>query len=593
MIDRTTKLRWRRRVRRSRRQVEDIGFQAEEKLERHFFKRLAKLPNVLRFGGTWVLLMLILIGGTIVQTRYLGNYYLTNQPTPGGVYSEGILGSFTNANPLYASSSVDASVSHLVFSGLLKLDSNNKLVGDLAKSWTVDTSEQNYTVVLNHGLKWQDGQPLTAQDVVFTYNTIKNPDAKSPLFAAWQDITIKALNDTTIRFTLPNPLAPFPYGLTNGIVPRHLLKDIPAAQLRSSNFNTSKPVGSGPFKWSLLNVNGETPETREEQITLTPFNDYVGGKPRLGKFIIRSFHDENHLLASFRDQQLNGVVGLSSLPKDLANDLNIYEHHIPLLGEVLVFFKESNPILKDLNVRKALIMATDKGDVISNLGFPVALANEPILKGQLGYQKSLAELKYNPKAAAALLDKAGWKVGPDGTRSKKGTALSFTLTSQQNPEYDTVTAELQRQWRAVGVNIQILLLPAIDLQTKLTSHSYDALLYGIEMGADPDVFAYWHSSQADIRSQNRLNFSEYQSAAADAALESGRTRLNPRLRAIKYRPFLQAWRADVPAIALYQPQFLYVTRGQVFGFMPSAISKGYDRYANVNNWMIRESKQPI
>jgi len=129
-----------------------------------------------------------------------------------------------------------------------------------------------------------------------------------------------------------------------------------------------------------------------------------------------------------------------------------------------------------------------------------------------------------------------------------------------------------------------------ELQTTLSLHSYDALLYGIELGPDPDVFAYWHSSQADARAQQRLNFSEYKSPASDAALEAGRTRSDPTIRAIKYRPFLEAWRNDAPAISLYQPRFLYVTHGQLFGFEPTVMNSGLDRYANVENWMIREEK---
>ncbi|MGZ6004924.1 MAG: hypothetical protein ACXWLH_02120, partial [Candidatus Saccharimonadales bacterium] len=122
MIDRTTRLKWRRRIRRSKRQVEDIGSQAEEKLERHFFKRLVKLPGVLRFTIAWFLLAVLLVSVAVIQIRALDNYFLTDKPVPGGTYVEGILGAFTNANPLYATGSVDKSVSRLVFSGVLKTD---------------------------------------------------------------------------------------------------------------------------------------------------------------------------------------------------------------------------------------------------------------------------------------------------------------------------------------------------------------------------------------------------------------------------------------------------------------------------------------
>jgi peptide/nickel transport system substrate-binding protein len=132
-----------------------------------------------------------------------------------------------------------------------------------------------------------------------------------------------------------------------------------------------------------------------------------------------------------------------------------------------------------------------------------------------------------------------------------------------------------------------------DLQSALSAHNYDALLYGISLGADPDVFAYWHSSQADLRSPSRLNFSEYRSAVADKALEGGRTRSVDAVRAAKYRPFLDAWQKDTPALALYQPRYLYLARDPLFGFAPVRMNSGADRLDNVENWKIRLSDQPM
>src|SRR5206468_4518991 len=128
-----------------------------------------------------------------------------------------------------------------------------------------------------------------------------------------------------------------------------------------------------------------------------------------------------------------------------------------------------------------------------------------------------------------------------------------------------VTNELQKQWLAAGASVDVELLDPVEFQAALTSHSYEALLYGITIGADPDVFVYWDSSQADVRSAQRLNFSEYKNSKADLALEAGRTRLDPALRAAKYKPFLQVWQQDAPALAMYQPRVLYITNGMVDG----------------------------
>src|SRR5690606_4683090 len=125
--DRTTKLRWRRRFRKRRKQVEEIGVTAEQRLETHFFRRLSRLMRVWRFTAGWVLLLVLVAIGTVLQIRAQSPYYQTYQPAPGGTYTEGIIGSFTTANPLYATSAADSSVARLVFSGLLRYDQENKL----------------------------------------------------------------------------------------------------------------------------------------------------------------------------------------------------------------------------------------------------------------------------------------------------------------------------------------------------------------------------------------------------------------------------------------------------------------------------------
>jgi peptide/nickel transport system substrate-binding protein len=256
----------------------------------------------------------------------------------------------------------------------------------------------------------------------------------------------------------------------------------------------------------------------------------------------------------------------------------------------MVFLKNSQPVLQDAQVRRALLAATNTNQARNGLGYLTVPATEPLLQRDVGYDKTLMQDGYDPVKSAQLLDQAGWKLGSDGVRIKDGKQLAFTLFSQNSQDYTTVAKALQKQWRAVGVKADVILQNDSDLQTTLSLHSYDALLYGISLGTDPDVFAYWHSSQADVRSASRLNFSEYKSTSADQALEAGRTRTDPAIRAIKYKPFLEAWHTDVPAIGLYQPRFLYVTNGQLFGLKEHSANTATDRYANVENWMIHQAQ---
>lgn len=570
--------------------MEDMSYLAEENFERHIFRRLGNLFEVRRFLISWLLLIILLIGGVIYQTRALGRYYQEQRPVPGGVYIEGIVGTFTDANPLYATGSVDGAVAKLVFSGLFKFDEKNELVGDLAERFEVDERGSLYTVKLRPDLTWHDGHPLTAEDVEFTYKTIQSPDAKSPLRNSWQGVGVKVIDPLTIEFSLPNALSAFPYSMTNGIVPKHLLHGIPHTRLRSIAFNTAKPIGSGPFKWDAVEVKGSDVLQREQHISLVPNESYHGGKPKLSRFIIRTFPDEKRLIESLDKQELTGAAGLNAVPESSKQNVESEEYNIPLTSANMVFFKTTQEPLNDPSVRRALVLAADTNEIIKNLGYPVIPVNSPLLKSHLGYARDLVQQATNVDAANATLDAAGWLKGEEGIRFKNGKPLTFRLFSESSGEFAYITQVLQRQWRAVGIDAQVFLEPADELQTTITFHNYDALLYGISLGNDPDVFAYWHSSQADIRSPNRLNLSEYKSVQADRALEAGRTRAEAALRTLKYRPFLEAWRADAPALSLYQPRFLYVTRTKIFGFEPTSFNTSSDRFSNVHNWMIREAR---
>lgn len=591
VFDRATKLRWRRRFRRSKRQVEDFGVQAEDNLERHFFKRLSRLTKVRRFIAAWVFLFILLIGGVLFQTRILGRYYLKAMPVAGGIYTEGMLGTFTNANPIYAASSVDNSVERLVFSGLLKHDQDNKLVGDLAESWAVDARGTTYTVVLKKNLVWHDGRALTADDVVFTYATIQIPDAKSPLFNSWNGIKVQKLDDLTVTFTLPSILSSFPHSLTNGLIPKHILEGTSSTQLRSVAFNTSRPIGSGPFMWDAIEVAGANPDDREQSIGLVPNPDYVGGAPNINRFIVRTFQSEEKLARAFKNREVNAVAGLTVTPEDVKQDLSIREYNVPLSSEVMAFFKSSSPLFSDTKVRQALSFAVNTPEIIASTNRPVLPATGPLLRSQIGFDPTVTQNTNNPVQASALLDEAGWVLDARGRRSKAGQLLRFNLTTQKNSVYDSVAQTLKKQWEAVGAKVDILSLEDDELQSSITAHNYDVLLYGISLGADPDVFAFWHSSQAAPTSSSRLNFSEYSSKQADAALEGGRTRPEDVVRASKYKSFLAAWRDDAPAVALYQPRYLYLVREPMYGFSPTLMNSGADRFNNVNQWQIRVANQ--
>jgi peptide/nickel transport system substrate-binding protein len=585
------KLRFHRNLRMRKRQAEGIGQEAERQLERNFIRRFGRLAPVWRFVAGWLALIVLLGAGVVVQTRSLGGYYQTLQPVPGGIYNEGVLGVYTNANPLYASGEVNSAVSQLIFAGLLTYNDKNQLTGDLASDWSVNAAGDVYTVHLRPHLMWQDGQPLTANDVVFTYDVIQNPDAQSPLNGSWQNVSVTAPDSRTVVFKLPNPLSSFPYSLTTGIIPQHVLDTVPMDQMRSVAFNTTHPVGAGPFSLQSIQVSGDTPQTQQEEVELKPFAGYHAGAPELKGFIIHAFSSQAQMRRSFDSQNINAMAGLTAVPGELAHNSSVHRYNMPLTAATMVFFKNSTGVLSDAKVRQALVSGADTARIVQGLGYQVAPVSEPLLQGQLGYSAAYQQLPYDPGKAMQTLDADGWKVGAGGVRYKKGQPLSFGLYASNSGADTRIIQELQQQWRAIGVQVSLVPQDVSNFQATLAYHNYDALLYSISVGVDPDQFAYWDSSQASALSPSRLNFSEYQSPAADASLEAGRTRTDPALRVIKYKSFLQAWQQDAPALALYQPRFLYITRGPVFGLTNHTVNSDADRYDNVQNWMINEAPQ--
>lgn len=591
MVDNATKRRWRRGFRRGRQGAAELSQQADQQIEKLLLRRFDRLLSVRRFVFLWMLLFVALMLITIFQYRALSPYYQSLQPLPGGIYSEGTVGTFTNANPLYASSAPDRALSRLVFSSLLKYDTGNNLVGDLAQSYALGPAPTHYTVNLKKNLTWHDGQTFTSADVIFTYKTIQNIEAQSSLYNAWKDITVSAPDDYTVTFDLPNPLASFPHSLTDGIIPAHLLKAIAAPALRSAQFNTA-PVGTGPFVWKFVEVLGSPTTEWQQRISLGAFDKYSAGKPKLDGFNIIAFNSEKQLIKAFKKKQINAMSGLESLPEELAGDGGLQIYVTPQTSLVAAFFNNSRPALSDVNVRRGLTAGVDRSQLINLTGNPVELADGPLLRGQLGYNAGLVQPGYNLEEANKSLDKAGWTVGEKGLRYKNGQVLEISLRSQDTQQYSLLSQFLQQQWTKLGVQVNVTYYSSDDLQSQIVStHDYDILVYGISIGADPDVFAYWNSSQASLTSQGRLNLSEYKSGTADEALEAGRTRTDTNLRVVKYKSFLQAWINDVPALALYQPNYIYIMRGQLYGYTRKASNSAADRFYNVDNWMIRQKRQ--
>ena len=276
-------------------------------------KRLDNIRSARRQIVGWLLLVGIMIAAVGVQLLWFQRGYQTTAAAAGGTYAEASLGPIETLNPLYASSDAEVAASRLLFSSLYTYDKTGHLNGDLADGMQVDDTGRIYTVSLRPGAKWHDGTQLTAKDVSFTVNLIKNPETRSPLRVNWEDVKVEAINDTTVKFTLPAVYAAFPYALTFSILPEHILGTVAPGAVRENTFSRS-PMGSGPFSFRLL----QTAEASQDHkvVHMNAFEKYYGGTPKLNRFEVHAYGTEEGIIRALRTGEVSAAANISSSSTD-------------------------------------------------------------------------------------------------------------------------------------------------------------------------------------------------------------------------------------------------------------------------------------
>lgn len=537
-----------------------------------------------RFAVGWWLLLAALLIGTVWQLRHVTALGSILRPVAGGVYTEALTGEIKTINPALPDNAASADATKLIFSGLTKYDAQGKLHSDLATNWSISPDGKTYTFNLRKNVKWHDGVPFTAQDVLFTLAVIQNPDTRSPLAPNWQGVKASAPNDQTVVFNLPKAYTPFMISTTVGILPRHLLENTEPKAFRVDRFNQN-PVGTGPFK--LDRFDGDT-----GTITLKANQDYYAGRPLLDGIRLRTFDSPDKALDAYQKRQVLGVARLQSNQMAAAvktGSLRLYQASVP--DQVAVFFHTSGGIFADKGLRAALAQGTNRQQIIDvQLDGQAAPLAGPLTSQGINLFGAPHQPVYDSSKAEAALEAAGWQKGSDGVRAKGGQKLEIKLVTQADTVYGAVAQQLAEQWGRLGVKVNIAEYDAATLQQSyIRTRRYDALLYGVNIGSDPDVYAYWHSSQA---SDPGLNLASYSSPVADKALESGRTVRDSQTRSAKYRAFVQAWVADTPAVMLYTPAYTYAVDRNVRGIDLRRLITPSDRFDNVEQWSLRAKAVP-
>jgi peptide/nickel transport system substrate-binding protein len=398
-------------------------------------------------------------------------------PTPGGTGIVAVTSDFQAFNPVTNTALVTLElINFALFTPLIQYNEDFEPEPWLAESW--DLAEDHVVMRLRTDVTWHDGQPVTAEDVVFTFDLAKAPESASLLESAYLTMvrSATALDANTVRFDFDAPHSQPMDGFWWAPLPRHLLEGVAPAQLAQHGFNRN-PVGSGPFRFVSWDAG--------QQVTLEAndrFPQALGGRPMLDRIVFRIVPESTTRLTEL----LTGAVDLNYtvLPDEaqqVDRQRNVRLNHYPSREFLYVGWNNEREPFQDPRVRRALAHAIDRDALIEALMFGYAEpASAPILPFS-PLDPGLDPVPYDPEAARRLLAEAGYTAGADGTLRGPAGPLRFTMMVSENRLRQDLATVIQSQLRQVGVDLQ---LRVMEFQTLLAQHrarDYQSVLSGWSM----------------------------------------------------------------------------------------------------------------
>ncbi len=407
------------------------------------WKQLFKVLNKKEKTTFSVFLILAIISFSFLTI----NFYLQHtkvQPAIGGSYSEGLVGQPRFLNPIYAQTNdIDRDLVELLFSGLMKHTPDGELVPQLAEEYQILEDGKVYEFTLKDNLVWHDKKPFTVDDVIFTIETIQNPDFKSPLRISWSGIKVDKISDTTLRFRLQKPSSIFLEYCTVKIVPEHIWSSISPENFQLSTYNL-KPIGSGPYKLESLEQDSEG-KIKLLNLARNPF--YFEEGPYVSKITFYFFNNQEDLLKAYLNGKIKGFAlsSTDNLPK-FNLGLKMYSFSMPRYFALFLNPENSKALSEDA-IKKALNYGIDKQAIIQKLLLGYGkIVHSPVMPQIYGLKQPSETYQFNQEKAKQILDEAGFKENEDGYRikyTKKATSFQFKSNLQLKSSGNEVT-ELQK-----------------------------------------------------------------------------------------------------------------------------------------------------
>ena len=562
---------------------------------------------------------LIVVGTGIAGARsYLSHTDIL--PSKGGTITVGVVGRPLYINPVLAqSNAADLDLERLLFAGLFRYSPDGTLIPEIAESYAIGDLGKVVEVTIRDGLRWPDGEPVTADDVQYTIESIQNPTIRSPLLATWTGIQVDVIDMRLVRFTLPAPYPPFLHNLTIGILPKHAWEDVAPENFALNEMNL-EPMGLGPFRPIRID---RTKAGRVLSYTLER-NPAALRTPLLDSVVLRFFDQRQEAIVAFNRREINLLGPLRPQdPKQLRAGAMIVTASLPRTFG-LFFNQVRSKVLSDDDVRRALTHATDRTPLIEILGgqrFVTGL-EMPVPEGMFGATTESRRFGHNLQEALSILEEAEWLFPPpaestngdeSGTESGNtneeqdkaeqpaivgpieapiredgdGNRLAIIITHRQDPTIQAVASTLKSQWEALGADIELRSLTTGAFRKAIIERDYEVLLAGEELPLDPDLFAFWHSSQ---KFDPGGNLALFESPSVDAILERARETFEDDAREQLYQDAQKLMYDDAPAVFLWQERYSTAVDPAIHGITLDLLANPSWRFANVHEWYVRTKR---
>jgi len=535
-------------------------------------------------------LVILFIGSVIIILFNINKFFLVEVPSKGGMVTEGVIGSPRFINPILAVSDTDRDLTTLVYSGLMKATPDGNLVEDLAESYNISEDGLIYDFILKDDIFFHNGVKVNSDDVIFTIQKTQDVGLKSPKRASWDGVAVEKINDKEIRFILKQPYTPFLENTTIGILPSHIWADENSGQFSFSMFN-NKPIGSGPYKIKKIKYNSSGKPLSYE---LKSFKKYALGEPYISNIKFIFYPSESSLIDGYKKREIENINSISPDKLSELEKIGAQIKHTPIPRVFAVFFNQNQAtVLANKEVRESLAVALDKKKIIQKvLGGYGKEINGPIPYGILESAKNdkhneIINAEERMELAQEILKKGGWKFDEEKTLWKKETKkenfeLRFSLSTANTPELKSAAEIIAEEWRNIGADVNIKIFESGDLnQNIIRPRKYDMLLFGEVISRELDLFAFWHSSQ---RNDPGLNIASYANITADKLLEDARATTDKNVMIDKYKKFEDEISADIPAIFIYSPDFIYITSKNIKNFELGLVTAPEERFLNIHKW---------